>query len=151
MKTQFLYFSLLEIFSWNWKTIVSRRVTKCGKFQTFSGKFEIKAQPVDKFGWIKFRGHLLIVWSGLQNFRIVCLSIGSQSTGKVFPLEPHFETTRNYPGPKKNPRAYFSLLNLCAKFYSKRLTLSASNPQAKNPPKGIVWTWLLEKNFSKIF
>jgi hypothetical protein len=67
----------------------------------------------------------------------------SNSAGKVFPLEPHFEATRKFSGPKKIPRAYFDLLHLCAKFYPKRLTLSASNPQAKNLPKGIIWTWLL--------
>jgi hypothetical protein len=50
MKTQFIYFNLLEIFSSNQKNIVSRRITKCGKFQTFSRKIEIKAQPVDQFG-----------------------------------------------------------------------------------------------------
>jgi hypothetical protein len=130
------------MFTLKLKNIVSRRITESGKFQTFSGKIEIKAQPIDLFNWIKFRGPILMVWSSLQNFRFVGLSIGSNSTGQVFPLEPHFEATRNFPGPKKIPRAYIDLLNLCAKFYPKILTLSASNPQAKNPPKGIVWTWL---------
>jgi hypothetical protein len=67
----------------------------------------------------------------------------SQSPGKIFLLEPHFKATRNFSGPKKIPRAYFDLLHLCAKIYPKRLTLSASNPQAKKPPKGIIMTWLL--------
>jgi hypothetical protein len=118
------------MFSWNRKNIVSRRITESGKLQTFSGKIKIKAQPVDQFGWIKFRGPKLMVWSSLQNFRFLCLSIGSQSAGKVFPLEPHFEATRKDIDPKKIPRAYFSFLNLCTKFYPERLTLSALNPQA---------------------
>ncbi len=44
-----------------------------------------------------------------------------QSRGKVFRLEPHFEATRNFSGPKKIPRAYFGLLNLCNKIYPKIL------------------------------
>ncbi len=138
MKTQFIYIYILICLKYFLEietNIVSRRILKCGKFQTFSGKFEIKAQPVDQSGWIKFRGFILMVWSSLQSFSFVSLFSCSQSTGKVFPLEPHFEATRKFPGPKKIPRAYFDLLHLCAKFYPKRLTLSASNPQAKNPPK----------------
>ncbi len=98
MKTQFLYFNLLDCFL-NLKNIVSRRIKECGKIQTFSGKFEIKAQRVDQFVWIKFRGPILMVWSTLHNFRFVGLFIGSQST--VFLLGPHFEATRNFSGPEK--------------------------------------------------
>jgi hypothetical protein len=61
MKTQFLYYILLECFLQIVKNIISRRVTESGKFQTFSGKIEIKAQPVDQFGSIKFRGPILMV------------------------------------------------------------------------------------------
>jgi hypothetical protein len=50
-------------------------------------------------------------------------------------LEPHSEATRNFPGPKKNSRAYFDPLHLCTKFHPKILTSSTSNPQVKNPPK----------------
>jgi hypothetical protein len=49
MKTQFLYFILLECFLEIEKNIVSRRITDSGKFQTFSGKFIIKAKPLDQF------------------------------------------------------------------------------------------------------
>ncbi len=87
----------------------SRRITDTGKFQTFSGKFIIKAKPLNQFNWIKFRGPILIVWSSLQSFSFVCLPSCSQSAGKIFPLEPHSEATRNFPGPKKNPRAYFEI------------------------------------------
>ncbi len=142
MKTQFLYFILLEIFSLNSWNIVSRRITKSGKFQIFPGKFVIKAQPVDQWSWLKFRGPILMVWTFLRNFRFVDLSSRSQSRCKVFRLEPHFEVTRNFPGPKKIPRVYFDLLNLCAKFQSHISTGSTSNPGVKISPKCMIWTSL---------
>jgi hypothetical protein len=40
---------------------------------------------------------ILMVWSALQSFSFVCLPTCSQSTGKVFPLGPHSEATRNFP------------------------------------------------------
>jgi hypothetical protein len=70
--------------------------------------------------------------------------------GKVFPLEPYFEATRNFPGPKKIPRAYFSLLNMCSRLYRKILTLSAPNPQAKTPQRRILdMAGVLDFYFSK--
>ncbi len=136
MKTQFIYFNLLEIFSWNWKNIVSRRILNCGKFQTFSGKFEIiwlNKIPRSYIDGVnrpaKFQICMSLHW----------LTIHRQSFSFGAPFWSHLELSWH----QKNLRAYFSLLNLCAKFYSKRLTLSASNPQAKKTPKGIVWTWLM--------
>ncbi len=96
-------FHFAWMFSWNRKNIVSRRITESGKLQTFSEKFEIKVQPVDQFSWIKFRGPIFMVCS-LQSFSFVCLLSCSQSAGKVFPLEPHSEATRTFPGPKKKFR-----------------------------------------------
>jgi hypothetical protein len=61
------------------------------------------------------------------------LSSFSQSRCKIFPLESHFEATRKDPDPKKIPRAYFDLLNLCAKFQSHS-TGSTSNPGVKTTP-----------------
>jgi hypothetical protein len=37
------------MFTLKLKNIVSRRITESGKFQTFSGKIEIKAQSIDLF------------------------------------------------------------------------------------------------------
>ncbi len=102
------------------------------------------AQPIDQSGWIKFRGPILMMWSSLRNFRFVGLPSRSESRCKVFPLEPHFEATRNDPDPKKIPRAYFDLLNLCAKFQSHISTESTSNPSVKNTPKCMIWTSLVK-------
>ncbi len=79
------------------KNIVSWRITESGIFQTFSGKFEIKAIPVDQFSWIKFRSPILMELSSLPNFRFVDRSTRSQSRGKVFPLKPILKP----PGTKK--------------------------------------------------
>ncbi len=128
-------FHFAWMFFWNRKNIVSRRITDSGKFQTFSGKFKIKAKPLDQFSWINFRDPILMVWSSLQSFIFVCLSSCSPSAGKVFPLEPHSEATRNFPGPKKISRAYFDPLHLCTKFHPKILTLNSSNPQVKTPQR----------------
>jgi hypothetical protein len=67
-------------------------------------------------------------------------------------LEPHFEATRNDPDPKKIPRAYFDLLNLCAKFQSHISTENTSNPSVKNTPKCMIWTSLdyYDKNTTKM-
>ncbi len=71
-----------------------------------------------------------------------------QSRCKVFPLEPHFEATRKDPDPEKIPRAYFDLLNLCAKFQSHISTGSTSNLGVKNSPKCMIWTSLIYWIFS---
>ncbi len=92
------------MFFWNRKNIVSRRITKSWKFQTFPEKIEIKVQPIEQFIWIKFRGIILMVRSSLQSFSFVCLSSCSQSAGKIFLLEPHSEATRKFPGSKKQFR-----------------------------------------------
>jgi hypothetical protein len=110
------------MFSLNQKNIVSRRITESGKFQTFSGKIWNKSSA----SWpicLKFQIYRTFHWLTIH------------STGKVFSLEPHSEATRNFPGPEKIPRAYFSLLNMCSKLYPKILTLRASNPQANNPQR----------------
>jgi hypothetical protein len=48
------------MFSWNLGIIFGGRVTESGKFQTFPEKVEIKAEPVDQFSKIKFRGPILM-------------------------------------------------------------------------------------------
>jgi hypothetical protein len=50
MKTQLLYFILLECCFFKIEKIsLVGESQKGGKFQTFSGKFEIKVQSVDQF------------------------------------------------------------------------------------------------------
>ncbi len=141
MKTQFLYFILLDCFLEIEKISLVDESQIMENFRLFPGN-----KPLDQFSWIKFRSPILSVWSFLQSFSFVCLPSCSQPAGKVFPLEPHPEATRNFSGPKKNPRAYFDPLHLCTKFHPKISTLSTSNPQAKNPPKikfGYGWSKLI--------
>jgi hypothetical protein len=145
MKTQFFIFhSAWNIFLKSMKNIVRRRIIKCGKFQIFPVKFQIEAQPVDQWRWIKFRGPILMVWSSLRNFIFIGLLSRSQPRYKVFSLEPRFEAIRKDPDPQKIPRAYFDLLNLCAKYQSHTSTGSTSNRGVKNPPKCMIWTSLIQ-------
>ncbi len=123
-------------FAWNRKNIVSRRITDSGNFRKF--------QTISDFFFNKSSTNLLnkiprsyINGVKMQSFSFVCLSSCSQSAGKVFPLESHSEVTRNFPGPKKIPRAYFDPLHLCTKFHPKMCLMCLKSAGKKNP-KGIV-------------
>ncbi len=113
------------VFHFVWNVFLKSKkislVVESQKVENFrlSGKFEIKAQPVDQFSWKKFQSPILIVWSSLQSFSFVCLSSCSQSRGKVFSLEPYSEATRNFPGPKKIQRAYFDPFTWVPNFIPK--------------------------------
>ncbi len=119
-----------EIFSWNQWNIVSRQVTKSGKFPTFSWKIWNWSWT----NWIKFRGPILMVWSSLWNFRFVGLPNRSQSRCKVFALKPHLEATRKDPGLFWPPQPVCQISE--SYFNGKYL-------KCKNPLKCMIWTSLV--------
>ncbi len=137
MKTQFDHFNLLSKFSFNFWNIVSKRIKKICDFWTCPRKIEIKVQPIDLLSWIKFRGPELNQGSSLQNFRFVGLSSRSEPRGHKPSFELHTEATR------KDPRASFGILNLCAKFQDHILTGSILSREAKWPPKGHICACLI--------
>jgi hypothetical protein len=71
--------------------------------------------------WIKFRGPELNQGSCLQNFSFPSLSSRSESRGHKVSLEPHTETTRKDPDPKKFPGPHLTSLTCVPNFRIKSL------------------------------
>ncbi len=92
--------------------------------QTSPGKIKIKVLPIDQLCWIKFRVPEMTEGSSLQNFSFPSFSNRSNSSRHESSSEPNSEATRKDPDPKKIPGSSFALLNQCAKFKPKILTLS---------------------------
>ncbi len=142
MKTEFDHFNFCLKSSWNLWNIVCRRIKKLCDFWTCPRKIEIKVQSIELLRWKKFRGPELNQGSCLQN-----------SASHLFPVAQNPGTTRflwspivrppKKSWPKKNPRASFDVLNLCAKFQDHILTGSTLNRGTTKPPRDQICACLL--------
>jgi hypothetical protein len=134
MIIQFLYFNLLWKFSWDLWNIVSRRITESGKFQTFSGKVEINAQPVDQSGWIKFRGPINGVklpakFQLCKSFQL--LTIARQSFSFGAPFRSHQE----FSWPQKNSEGLLWPPPPVCQILSQKINIKCLKSAGKKTPK----------------